>query len=126
MVDLGVDTAELGSLAVGEVVHGAETHVDTLAGVVDGEDVDLAALVLDAEALAAVGRVPAGDGVDAADVGEARDVGLLVEAVAGDEAVLAVGAGDGCHGSVAIIVAGVVGDWMFMLVWCRPVLVRKM
>lgn len=116
MVDLGVDAAELGGLAVGEVVHGAEAHVDTLAGVVDGEDVDLAALILDAEAAAAVGGVPAGDGVDAADVGESGDVGLLFEAVAGDEAVLAVGAGDRGHGTVAIIVAGVVGDWMFMLV----------
>lgn len=57
-----------------------------------------------------VGRVPAGDGLDAADVGEPLDLLLGLPAVLGDEAVGAVGAADGREGAGAVVVAGVVGD----------------
>lgn len=55
-------------------------------------------------------RVPAGDLGGAADVGELGDGALGLVAVAGDQAVGAVGARDGRQGAGGIIVAGVVGD----------------
>lgn len=109
---LGVDPAELDSLPTGELVHGLLGDVEALGGVVDGEDVDLLALVLEAVADAALGRVPAGDGGGAADVGEALDLTEGVPAVLGDEAVRAIGAGQLREGAGGDVVAGVVGDWM--------------
>lgn len=49
-------------------------------------------------------------------MGEAGDGALGLVAVAGDEAVGAVGARDGGHGAAGVIVAGVVGDWEMVLV----------
>lgn len=109
VVDLGVDAAELGTLAVCEGVQGIETNVEASSGVVDGEDVDLLALVLEAVAATAVGRVPALDDVDTTDV-LGRDAALSLPAVLGDETVLAVGARDGGHGAGLVIVASVVRD----------------
>lgn len=77
---------------------------------VDSKDVDRLAVVSDGPAGAAAGRVPAGHGLDAADVGEVRDLRLEVPVVLGHEAVGAVGAGDDGEGAVAVVVAGVVGD----------------
>lgn len=109
MVDLGVDTAERGSLATGEGVHGIEANVEARGGVVDGKDVDLAALVLEAVATTAVGGVPASDDVDTTDV-LGGDVALGLPAVLGDETVGAIRARDGGHGARLVIVASVVGD----------------
>lgn len=79
---------------------------------VDGEDIDALALVGGLLAEAAVGRVPASDGCSTADVGESRDVALLLPAgVLGHETVGTVGARDSSEGAVGIIVASVVGDY---------------
>lgn len=77
---------------------------------VDGQDVDRLALVGHGPAGTAVGRVPAADLLDAADVGEVLDLRLEVPAVLGDEAVGAVGARDDGERAVGVIVASVVGD----------------
>ena len=107
---LGVDTAELSSLAVGEGVHGIEGDVEASSGVVDGKDVDGLALVLELPASAARGGVPASDGLGATDVRELGHVALSLPAVAGDETVSTVGAGDGGQGAATVVIAGVVGD----------------
>jgi hypothetical protein len=106
----GVNTAQRGGLAVGQLVHGALGDVEAGAGVVDGQDVDGAAAPAQLPAGAALVRVPARDLGGAADVGEVGDGALGLVAVAGDEAVDAVGARDGCHGAAGVVVAGVVGD----------------
>lgn len=111
---LGVDAAELDGVAVGQGVHGLLADVEAVGGGVDAEDEDLVAVVLEAPALAAVGRVP-GDAGGAADEGEVGDVGLLLPAEARHEAVLAVGAGELGEGAVADVVAGVVGDYTYSL-----------
>lgn len=49
-------------------------------------------------------------------MGKVGDGALGLVAVAGDEAVGAVGARDGRQGAGGVIVAGVVGDWMSVLV----------
>lgn len=77
---------------------------------INSQNVDALALVLQLPASAAFLGVPAGDGLGAADVGEAWNLALGVPAVLCDEAVLAVGAGEGCEGARGLIVAGVVGD----------------
>lgn len=109
VVDLGVDAAELGSLATSEGVHGIETDVEASGGVVDGKNVDLAALVLEAVAATTVGGVPASNDVDTTDI-LGGDVALGLPAVLGDETVAAVGARDGGHGAGLVIVASVVRD----------------
>lgn len=76
---------------------------------VDGEHVDGLAVVRQAVAGAALGGVPAGDALVATEVGR-LDGALGLPAVLGDEAVGAVGAGNGRHGAACVIVAGVVGD----------------
>lgn len=65
--------------------------------------------------------VPAGNLGGTADVGEVGDGALGLVAVAGDEAVGAVGARDGDHGAAGVIVAGVVGDWWDVLVMLHVV-----
>jgi len=110
VVDLGVDAAELDSLAVCEGVHGIESNVEARGSVVDSEDVDLLALVLEAVAATTVGGVPALDDVDTTDV-LGRDVALSLPAILGDETVLAIRARDSSHGAGLVIVASVVGDW---------------
>lgn len=109
VVDLGVDAAELRALATGEGIHGIEANVEARGGVVDGKNVDLAALVLEAVAATAVGGVPASNDVDTTDV-LGGDVALGLPAVLGDETVGAVRARDGGHGARLVIVASVVGD----------------
>jgi hypothetical protein len=109
VVDLGVDAAELDSLAVCEGVHGIEADVEARGSVVDSEDVDLLALVLEAVAATTVGGVPALNDVDTTDV-LGRDVALSLPAILGDETVLAIRARDSSHGAGLVIVAGVVGD----------------
>ena len=64
--------------------------------------------VFDLVALAAGRRVPAGNVGATTNVGEARNVGLLRPAVAVDEAIGTVRAGDGGQRTAAIGVAGVV------------------
>lgn len=49
-------------------------------------------------------------------MGEVGDGALGLVAVAGDEAVGAVGARDGSHGAGGVIIAGIVGDWEMVLV----------
>lgn len=94
MVNLSINTSQLGTLATSESVHGIKANVETLAGMIDSQDVDLSALVFETVAATTVGRVPAGNDIDTANVGESRDIALGLPAVAGDETVLAVGAGD--------------------------------
>ncbi|KAI6763705.1 hypothetical protein HG530_007494 [Fusarium avenaceum] len=109
VVDLGVDAAELGALAVCEGVEGIEANVEARSSVVDGEDVDLLALVLEAVAATTVGRVPALNDVDTTDI-LGRGAALSCPAVSGDETVLAIGARDGGHRARLVIVASVVRD----------------
>lgn len=109
VVNLGVDAAELDSLAICEGVHGIKANVEARGSVVDSEDVDLLALVLEAVAATTVGRVPALDDVDTTDV-LGRDVALSLPAILGDETILAIRARDSGHGARLVIVASVVGD----------------
>jgi hypothetical protein len=106
----GIDTAQGDGLAVGQGVHGVQGNVEARGGVVDGQDVDGLAVVGELPAGAALWGVPAGDGGGGTNVGEAGDLGLRLPAVAGDQTVGAIGAGDGSQGAAAIIIAGVVGD----------------
>lgn len=105
-----IHASQLHSLATRQGVHGVERNVEAGGGVVNGQDVDGVAAVRELPAGAAGGRVPAPDGGGASDVGELGDLALRLPVVAGDEAVGAVGAGDGCQGTRAVVVAGVVGD----------------
>lgn len=105
----GLDAAELLGLVVGEAVEGSLGDVVAGAGGVNGEDVDAVAVVLELPAGSALGRVPANT-LHTADVGEGGDLALGGPAVAGDETVGAVGASDGGHEAVAVVIAGVVGD----------------
>mgnify|MGYP004722517349 CR=1 FL=1 len=108
VVDLGVDAAKLGTLTVCEGVHGVEANVEASSGVVDGKDVDLLALVLEAVAATTVGGVPASNDVDTTDI--RLGVALSLPAVLGDETVLAVGARDSSQSAGLVIVASVVRD----------------
>lgn len=107
---LSIDAPQLLRLAVGQVVHGIQGNVEAGTGVVDGQDVDGLAGVVELPAGAAAGRVPAGDGLGTANVGEFGDVALLVPALSRDETVGAVGAGDDGERAVAVVVARVEGD----------------
>lgn len=109
VVNLSVDAAELDSLTICEGVQGIQANVEARGSVVDSEDVDLLALVLEAVAATTVGRVPALDDVDTTDV-LGRDVALSLPAILGDETVLAIRARDSGHGARLVIVASVVGD----------------
>lgn len=94
---------------MGEGVHSSEANVEAAGSVIDSEDIDALAVVLELPAGSARGRVPAGNGVNATDVGELGDVALgLPAGVLGHEAVAAVGARDGSEGSGLVIVAGIV------------------
>lgn len=77
---------------------------------INRKDIDALALVLQLPAATALRGVPACDGSGTADVGETGDLALGVPAILSDEAVFAVGAGDGGEGPGGIVVAGVVGD----------------
>lgn len=83
---------------------------------VDCEDVDRLALVLETPAGAARRRVPPGHGRNTANVGEFGDFALRLPVVARDQAVGSVGAGDGGERACGLVVAGVVGDWCRILV----------
>lgn len=76
--DIGLDAAKLDSVAVRQVVHGGEANVEAGCRMVNGQNVDGLAVVASRPARAAVGRVPAADGLGAADVGEPRNVSLLL------------------------------------------------
>jgi len=107
---LRVDAAKISGLVVGQIVHGGLGQVEAVVGVVNGQDVDGLAVVGDAVASAALIRVPAWDADVAADVGEFGDGALGLPAVLGNEAIRAVGARDGRHGTAAIVVASVVAN----------------
>lgn len=113
--NLRIHSTKLLRVTARQLIHGLLAHVDARSRVVDSQDVDGLALVRDGPAGTAVGRVPAGHLLDAADVGEVPDLRLEVPAVLGDEAVCAVGAGDDGHGAVGVVVAGVVGDWCVLM-----------
>lgn len=91
----GRDTSEGNGITVGQSIHGVEANVEASTAVVNSQDVDGLAAVSELPAGAAVGRVPASDGLDTTDVWEARDLALGLPVVSGDEAVDAVGARDG-------------------------------
>lgn len=107
---LDIDTTQLHGLAAGQLIHGPLANVEARGGVVDSQDVDALAVVLQVPAGTARGGVPAGDGGGTANVGEVRDLALGVPAVLGDEPVDAVGAGEGGERASGLVVAGVVGD----------------
>lgn len=65
-------------MVVGQLVESSEANVETSRGVVNSQDVNRLAVVGRGPAGAAVRGVPAGDGVRATDVGEARDLALSV------------------------------------------------
>lgn len=82
--DSGIDTAQSVGLVVGELVHRRLGQVETVAGVIDGEDIDRLAVVADRVALAALGAVPTGNVAGATDERKVRDGALsLVAAVGG-------------------------------------------
>ena len=77
-LDIGLNAAQLDTVAVGQLVEGTESNVEASRGVVNSQDVNRLAVVGRGPAGAAVGGVPAGDGGGATDVGEARDLALGV------------------------------------------------
>lgn len=77
---LGVDTAQLDSLAVRQVVHGAQADVETIRRVVNSQDVDRPAVVRRRPARTTGGGVPSANGRGAADVGEVGDLALVLPA----------------------------------------------
>lgn len=87
-----------------------QANIEAIDGAVHGQDGDGAALVVEAPAGGARGRVPAGDGLRAANVREARDLALRLPVVAGDEPVVAVGAGNVLERAAAVVVASVIGN----------------
>ena len=99
-------------LVVRQIIHRRLCNVQSIGGVIDGKNEDLLAgrSIRDAIAHSAVRRVPASNFGAAANVWEAWDVGLLLPAVAGDQAVGTVGAGDDIKRAVALRVAWVVGE----------------
>lgn len=104
-----INPTKLNSLVVGKSVHRRGRNVEARSSVVDGQDVDALALVGKLPARAAALGVPASDGLRASNVRKLGDLALSLPAVARDEAVCAVGAGDGCHGAASFAVAWVVG-----------------
>lgn len=99
-------------LTIRQLIHRLLRNIHALRRMVDGEDVHLLARlgVLDLVALAAGGRVPAGDIAAAANVREARDLALRRPAVAGHETVRAIGAGDDAEAATRLRIAWVVGE----------------
>lgn len=90
----GRNTSELNGVTVGQSIHGVEANVEASTAVVNSQDVNGLAAVCELPAGAAVGGVPASDGLDTTNVWEARDLALGLPVVSGDEAVDAVGARD--------------------------------
>lgn len=78
LLDSGVNAAELDTVAAGQVVESGQTNVETRSSVVDGNDMDGLAVPGSGPASAAGRRVPAGDGLDTANVRETRDIALDV------------------------------------------------
>jgi hypothetical protein len=70
LLDSGLDATQLDGAAVGQIVHGGEANVEASPRVVNSQDVDRLAVVRGRPACAAVGRVPAADGLRTADVWE--------------------------------------------------------
>jgi hypothetical protein len=81
-------------LVIGQLVHGLLCYIEALCNVIDGKNEHLLAglRVLKAVTLATRRRVPTSDVGAATNVREAWDVGLLLPAVASDQAVAAIGA----------------------------------
>ena len=73
MDSIGIDPAQLDSLAISQAVHGTEGNVESLGTNVDSEDVDLPAVEGQLPAGSAAGGVPASDGRCTANVGEVRE-----------------------------------------------------
>lgn len=84
---LCVNASELSSLTVCEVIHGSLGEVEASSSVINGQDVDSLAVVCDAVAGTALGRVPALDTLVATDARERRYVRLSVPSVLGYETV---------------------------------------
>jgi len=76
--DISLNAAQLHGPAIGEVVHGSLGDVEAIRGVVNCQNVDRPALECRLPACAAVGRVPAANGLSTADVWEALDIALDV------------------------------------------------
>ena len=108
--DRGIHAPELHRIPVRQIVQGLLAQVDARGDVVDSRHVDGLAVVGDAEALPAGRAVVPGNPFPSTDVGEAGDGALRLVAVAGDEPVDAVGAGNGVEAAGAVVVAGVVAD----------------
>lgn len=107
---LSIDASKLCSLTVGELIHGCLGEVEAIGSVVNCQDVDGLAIVCNAVAGTALGRVPAGNSLVATDARERRDVALVLPAEPGDKTVGTVGAGENVQRAASIIVASVVGD----------------
>lgn len=99
-------------MVVSQLIHSLLRHIEALRDVIDSKDEHLLASlsILEAITLTARRRVPAGDVGAAANVGEAWDVGLLLPAVASDQAVASIGAGDDVERAATVRVAIVVGE----------------
>lgn len=107
---LSLDASKLSSLPVGKVVHSGLGKVESIGGVVNGQDVDSLSVVCDSVASAALGGVPARNTLVASNARERRDVALRLPAVLGDETVRSVRAGQSSQTTAAVIVTSIVGD----------------
>jgi hypothetical protein len=106
--NIGVNTAQLGAVAARKVVEGSEANVEASSRAVNSQNVDRLAVVGCGPALAAVGRVPAGDGIRTANVREARNIALNLPVVLPHDAVNAVRARNLGQGTSSLVVALVV------------------
>lgn len=70
---------KLHGTSIRQRVHGSLANVEADTDMVDGQDFDLVSAVLELPARSAAGRVPASNGVGAANVGEVRQGALRGE-----------------------------------------------
>ena len=99
-------------LVVSQLVHSLLRYIEALCNVVDGKNEYLLASlrILKAVTLTARRRVPTSNVRAATNVGEAWDVGLLLIAVASDQAVATIRTRDDIKRAVTVGVTDVVGE----------------
>lgn len=106
---LGIDSSQSHSLTTSQFVQSCLSNVETISGVVHGQDVDSVAIVGERVTCATVHIVPTSNGGGASDVREAWE-GALGSVTLGEKAVGSVATGGGGERARGIIVASVIGD----------------
>lgn len=110
-VDLGhsgVHSAQERSLTVRQSIHRLQRHVDSITGMVDGQDIDCDSVVGDGEARPTVWRVPSGNAIGGGEEGEFWEGSK--GGVRRSEPIRAIGAGNGVGRLAGVVVSGVISD----------------